>query len=169
MSDVDRPARWPSLTVAAAAAIVLQATWLHALTLRGGALDLVVIFVSWYAATAGAARGLIYGVLCGLAEDALALRTGAAHGLALALTGVVCGMGSRFVLPDSVLAIAGIVAIGTLVNAGVFWSAMSLGGYPAGLGTLHFHRALWGALLDTLVFLALWSAAAWLRNRQSTR
>jgi|SRR5579872_2066423 len=169
MNDVDRPARWPSLALAAAVALVLGSTWLHALRFRGGSIDLLVVFVAWYAATAGVSRGLIYGALCGLAEDALAVRTGAAHAFALGVTGAVCGLGTWFVLPDSAFAIAGIVAAGTVINAAVFWATMSLGGYPDGLGALHFHRAVWSALLDALAFFVLWSATAWLRNRHNSR
>lgn len=150
-------------------ALILQSTWLHALALRGGSLDLLVIFVAWYAATAGTSRGFVYGGLCGLAEDALAVQTGGAHALALGLTGAICGLGSRFVFPDSVFAIAGIVTVGTVANAAIFWAVMSMGGYPAGLGTLHFHRSVWSALLDALVFLVLWSASTWLRNRRRSR
>ncbi|MDE2572480.1 MAG: hypothetical protein KGM44_08170 [bacterium] len=169
MNEVDRPARWPSLALEAAIALVLQSTWLHRLTFRGASIDLLVVFVAWYAATAGPGRGLVFGALCGLAEDALAMQTGVAHTVALALAGAVCGLGSRFVLPDSVFAIAGIVVAGALVNGAVFWAAMSLGGYPAGLGGLHFHRTMWSGLVDVVCFLVLWSAWAWLRNRQSIR
>ncbi|TAM75263.1 rod shape-determining protein MreD [bacterium] len=169
INEVDRPAHWPSLALAAALAIVLESTWLSRLHLRGGSLDLVVVFVAWYAATAGASKGLLYGALCGMAEDALAVRTGAAHMLALGLTGAVCGLGSRFVLPDSVFAIAGIVAVGTVLSDAIFWSTMSMGGFPDGLGSLHFHRSLWSALLGVMTFVILWSTSTWLRNRNGSR
>ncbi|TAM59689.1 rod shape-determining protein MreD [bacterium] len=169
MNEVSRPAPWQSLALSAAVAIVLESTWLSHLRLRGGALDLVAVLVAWYAATAGPTRGMIYGILCGLAEDALAVRSGAAHMLALGVTGAICGLGSRFVLPDSVFAIAGIVAAGTVLNSAVFWSTMSLGGYPDGLGTLHFHRSLWSALLGIIAFAILWSVSTWLRNRNGSR
>lgn len=169
INEVDRPAHWPSLALAAAVAIVLESTWLRTLHVRGGSLDLVVVFVAWYAATAGPTRGLVYGALCGLVEDALAVRTGAAHMLALGLTGAICGLGSRFVLPDSVFAIAGIVAAGTVLSSALFWSTMSLGGYPDGLGTLHLHRSVWSALLGVIAFAILWSISTWLRNRNSSR
>ena len=169
INDVDRPARWPSLALAAAIAIVLESTWLRALRVRGASLDLVVVFVAWYAATAGPSRGLLYGALCGLVEDALAIRTGAAHMLALGLTGTFCGLGSRFVLPDSVFAIAAIVAAGTVFNDSIFWATMSIGGYPDGLATLRFHRSVWSALLGAIAFALLWSISTWLRNRNSSR
>ncbi|TAM89618.1 hypothetical protein EPN42_07280 [bacterium] len=169
INEVDRPAHWPSLALAAAAAIVLESTWLRTLRVHGGALDLLVVFVAWYAATAGARRGMLYGALCGMVEDALAVRTGAAHMLALGLTGAACGWGSRFVLPDSMFAIAGIVAVGTVLSNAIFWSTMSLGGFPDGLGSLHVHRSLWSALLGVIAFVILWSVSRWLRNRNSGR
>ena len=63
-------------------------------------------------------------------------------------------MFSRGFFADSIPLAATVTVIATLIRALLFWTVMSLEGYPAGLGAMHLREALFAALLNVVVMIA---------------
>jgi len=152
------PSREPSWERAAlylALALLAQVTFLHYITLRGATLSAVLISVIWFAIQADARRAAIYGFAAGFLEDMLATGTGGAWAISTTLTALLAGTLSRGFFADSIPLVGAIVVLSTLVRDLIFWVVMQAQGYPAGLGSLHFHRALWQALLNAIFVIGL--------------
>ncbi|HZV77630.1 MAG TPA: rod shape-determining protein MreD [Candidatus Babeliales bacterium] len=137
-----------------AAAIVAQATIVHYLAFRGAVPSLVLVVVVWYAIRVDARRAAIYGLAAGICEDALSAQTGAAWMISTGLVAVVASLLSRGFFADSLPLAAAVTAVATLLRSLLFWIVMALGGYPAGLGAMHFHAALAQAALNVAVIVA---------------
>ena len=133
------------------AAVAAQATIVHYFTLRGVAPSFVLVVVVWYAIRVDAQRAAVYGLLAGACEDALSAGTGAAWMISTSLTAVLAGLLSRGFFADSIPLVSAVTATATLLRALLFWIVMALGGYPAGLGAMHFHAALLQAALNVTV------------------
>jgi len=158
MPALDAPP-WGWAFLALAVALLAQATLLHALRLRGGHLGLVVLVAVWFATRAGVARGLLFALIAGACEDAVAGNSGAAWTFATPLA-VAAGGGALRLLgsanPLVFAAFAGATAILRLV---LFRLIAQLQGGSAGFDASALHAALWSALLDAalaaIVLLAL--------------
>jgi rod shape-determining protein MreD len=135
-------------------AIVAQATLLHFVAIRGAIPSLVLVAVVWFAIRVDVRRAAIYGLFAGICEDVLAAGTGGAWTISTTITAMLASVLSRGFFADSIPIVAAATAIATLVRALIFWTVMSLEGYPGGLAGAHFHRALWQALLDVVVMVA---------------
>lgn len=134
--------------------MLVQATLVHYIAIRDVVPSLVLVIVIWYAVRADALRAAIYGLAAGLCEDALSPQTGAAWTIATSLSALLASRLSRGFFADSVPLATTIVVIATLVRALVFWIVRALSGYPAGLGTLHFHQALLQAGFNAVIMIA---------------
>jgi rod shape-determining protein MreD len=151
----DPPAWW---LVAGVLAIVLLAQGAFApfVAFRGAAPSLVTLLVAWYAVRTGSLRGLLFGLIAGTCEDALAGSTGVAWTFATAVAALGAGRLHRTWLADTKLALVPGAAAVTLLRYGAFAFAMQLQGRPIPLPLEHLHAALWQSALDALVtFVAL--------------
>lgn len=146
---------WERAALLLALALLAQVTFLHFVTLRGATVSVVLIAVIWFAIGADARRAAIYGFAAGFCEDMLATGTGGAWTISTTLTALLAGALSRGFFADSIPLVAGIVVLSTLVRDLLFWLVMQAQGYPPGLGSLHFHRALWQAVLNGMFVVAL--------------
>jgi rod shape-determining protein MreD len=132
-------------------AVVAQATVVHELAIRGVVPSLVLAVVVWYAIRVDARRAAVYGLVAGLCEDVLSPGTGAAWMIATGVSAVAASLLSRGFFADSIPLVTGITFVTTLLRALLFWVAMALAGYPAGLGTIHLHEALFEGVLNAAV------------------
>jgi rod shape-determining protein MreD len=145
--------QWHVVALVLAIAIVAQATLLHYVSIRGATPSLALVAVVWFAIRVDARRAAIYGLFAGICEDVLAAGTGGAWTISTTITAMLTSVLSRGFFADSIPIVAAVTAIATLVRALIFWTVMSLEGYPSGLAGLHFHQALWQALLNVLVMI----------------
>jgi rod shape-determining protein MreD len=137
-----------------ALALLAQTTIVHFFAIRSVVPSLVLVVVVWYAIRVNAGRAALYGVIAGLCEDALSLQTGAAWTIATSASALLASGLSQGFFDDSIPFATAIVVAATLARALVFWVVMALGGYPSGLGTMHFHEALAAAGLNAVVMIA---------------
>lgn len=115
----------------------------------------MLVAVVWYAVAADARRAAIYGLAAGLLEDLLSTGTGGAWTIATTLTAIIAGGASRGFFADSIPILAAIVFAASLLHDLLFWLVMEAQGYPTGLGWIHFHGALWRALLNVILVVAI--------------
>lgn len=158
----------PPWQVAAAwllGAVVVQATLVHDVAIRGVVPSVVLVVVVWYAIRVDVLRAAAYGLAAGLCEDALAATTGAAWTISTLSAAIGAGLLSRGFFADSVPLAATVTVIATLLRALIFWTCMSLGGYPPGLGAMHAREALLAAAFNALLMIA----ATLLARRLGTR
>jgi rod shape-determining protein MreD len=148
------------------AAVLAQATFVHYVAIRNVVPSLVLVVVVWYAIRVDARRAAIYGLVAGMCEDALAAQTGAAWTISTSLAALLASRLSRGFFADSIPLVTAITAVATLVRALCFWTIMAIFGYPAGLGSMHFHEALAQAALNVAVIVA---AMLVVRNFEATR
>ena len=141
---------WKRAALYLAAALIAQISFLHFLALRGATVSVVLIVVIWFAILADARRAAIFGFAAGFCEDMLSLGTGGAWTISTTITALLAGTLSRTFFADSIPLVTGIVIVSTLVRELIFWIVMKAQGFPPGLGSLHFHQALWQALLNAI-------------------
>ena len=114
---------------------------MHYASVRGVVPSVVLVVVVWYAVRVDPLRAAAYGLAAGLCEDVLAGQTGAAWTISTVVTAALTSLLSRGFFADSIpLAADHVVA--TLARALLFWTTMSLQGYPGGFGGMHFRQAL---------------------------
>jgi len=150
---------WWSAALLLAGALFVQIEFSPFLAFRNAHVSLVLIVVVWFSVRADLFRAAIFGLIAGLAEDVFSTGSGAAWTISTTLTAIFAGMLSRGFFADSIPLVAIIVAVATLVRDGLYWAVMWFQSYPLGYGTVHFHQAMWQALLDAvtvaLIMLAL--------------
>lgn len=144
---------WPVAAAWLVAALVVQATLAHYLAIRNVEPSFVLVVVVWYAIRVDARRAAIYGLVAGLCEDALSVQTGAAWMISTSLSALLASRLSRGFFADSIPLVTGITALATLVRELLFWVVMAIGGYPPGLGAMHFHEALAQTALNVVVIV----------------
>lgn len=140
---------------------------MHYLGFRGAEASAVLIAVVWYALRADLLHAAAFGVAAGLCEDIFSALTGIAWTTATPLTALFVSWLSRWFFADSIPILAGVVIVATLVRRLLFWVMMALEGYPAGHARLHFHQALWEALLNAVLVTILMLAARFRESRES--
>ena len=128
-------------------------TWHHAEP------SLVLVAVVWYALRTDIRRAVVFGLIAGACEDILGgALTGAATGggwtIATTGTALLVGSVSQGFFADSIVVLTAVVAIGTLVRRLIFWSVLSLEGYPRGYAGVHAHQAIWEALMNAAIAAA---------------
>jgi rod shape-determining protein MreD len=135
-------------------ALVAQPTIVHYLAIRGVVPSVVLVVVVWYAIRVDVRRAALYGLAAGLCEDVLAGQTGAAWTISTIVTASLTSVLSRGFFADSIPLAAAVTVIATLARALLFWTVMSVEGYPAGLGAMHLREALVAAALNVAVMIA---------------
>lgn len=155
---VEAPRAGPAWGLAAAflaIALLLQIEVVHYLRFHDAQLSIVLVVVVWFALRSDLVRAALFGLIAGLIEDTISTQTGAAWTISTTLTAVFASALSRWFFADSIPITAGVVFIATLLRRLLFWVAMALwSAYPAGYARLHFHQALWEALLNMLFVIA---------------
>jgi rod shape-determining protein MreD len=134
-------------------ALVAQSTVVHYLSVRGVVPSVVLVVVVWYAIRVDVRRAVLYGLFAGICEDVLAGTTGAAWTISTASVAGFTSLLTRDFFADSIPLAAAVTAMATVLRALLFWTVMSLEGYPAGLAGLHLHQALWQAAFNVVVMV----------------
>jgi rod shape-determining protein MreD len=146
-------------------AIIVQIDLMHYVTFRGAEPSAVLVSVVWYALRADLAQAAAFGVIAGLCEDIFSAQTGVAWTLATPITAILVSWLSRWFFSDSVPILAAVTLLATLLRRMIFWVVMALQGYPPGYARLHFHQALWEALLNAILVSVLLSVSRWRESR----
>lgn len=150
----DAPVWW-HVTLALAAALVFQASFAPALGYRGATVSFVTLLVAWYALRTGWAYGLLFGLIAGSCEDALAGSSGVAWTFATGLVGLGVGVAARTPFADSkIVLVSGAFAV-TLARYAAFAIAMQVQNRPLALPEAHLHAALWASALDAVAAFAI--------------
>ncbi|HEV2261335.1 MAG TPA: rod shape-determining protein MreD [Candidatus Rubrimentiphilum sp.] len=163
--------RWWQAAAALAIALLVQVEFMHYAMFRGAEPSLVLVTVVWYALRAGMRRAILFGLIAGAIEDFLGgalsgAPTGGAWTIATTFVALFISALSQRFFSDSVPVVAAVTILATLIRRLIFWSIMSLEGYPHGYATVHFHQALWEAVLNAaLMVLLMFAARVMLRPR----
>ncbi len=142
------------MALALAAVLLAQSAFAPFASFRGATISFVTLLVAWYAVRTGSLRGLLFGLIAGSCEDALAGSTGVAWTFATGLAGLAAGRLSRTWLADTKLALVPGAAAVTLLRDLAFALFMQMQGRPLPLPLAHLHAALWQSALDALVAFA---------------
>lgn len=151
------------------AGLLLQSEVLHYFTFRGAQPSIVLVAVVWYALRADFLRAGAFGFIAGLCEDAMGAQTGAAWTIATTFTALFASGLSRWLFADSPPAAAVVVFAATLLRRMIFWIVMALQGYPPGYARLHFHQALWEALLNAVFIVVAMVVSRQVEERREER
>jgi len=151
---------WWQAAIFLAIALIAQIEFMHFFTWHHAEPSLVLIAVVWYALRTDIRRAVLFGFIAGACEDILGgALTGAATGggWTIATTGTALAVGSisQGFFADSMVVLTAAVSLGTLLRRLIFWSVLSLEGYPRGYAGLHAHQALWEALMNAAIAAAL--------------
>ena len=142
---------WYASAAWLALALLAQVRLLHALSFHNVGPSFVLVAVVWYAIRVEPWRAATYGLAAGIAEDLLAYGTGGAWTISTTAVAIVASTISRGFFSDSMPLVATITFVATLVRLLIFWVTMGFEGYPSGLGLMHFHEALFEAVLNAAV------------------
>jgi rod shape-determining protein MreD len=135
-------------------AVLAQATVMHWVMIRNVEPSLVLVAVVWYAIRVEPWRAAAYGCAAGVIEDLLNyFHTGAAWTISTTAVALGVSVISRGFFADSIPLLATITFAATLIQRLIFWVTMGFEGYPSGLGMMHFHEALFEALLNAVVMM----------------
>lgn len=132
-------------------ALFLQIELMHYVSIRGAEPSLVLIVLVWYALRADLFHAAAFGFIAGVCEDAFtALPAGMGAGwlVALPFTALFVSWLSRWFFADSIPAMGAVVVVATLFSRMLFWIVLAIQGYPTGYARMHFHQALWEALVN---------------------
>ena len=148
------PAWWIA-ALALAAALLVQVEFARFLTFRGGEPSFVLVLVVWYALHTDWRRAALFGLAAGVCEDTLGAGTGASLTLSTLAAALFANVLGRWFFADSIVVASVVAFLATLVRSMIFWVAMALTmSYPPGYARLHFHEAVWAAILNALVIIA---------------
>jgi len=143
---------------------------MHFVTWHNAEPSLVLIAVVWYALRTDGGRAVLFGVIAGACEDVLggagtAAATGGGWTISTTLTALLVSSLSQGFFADSIPIGAAAVAIATLFRRWIFWIVLSLEGYPRGFAIVHFHQALWEAVMNLLAAAVLMLAARFIERQ----
>lgn len=143
---------WWHVALALVAALIVQTTIAPAFAFRGAVVSWVLLVVIWYAFRTDALRGLLFGLIAGACEDALAPATTPGWTYATGLVGIVAGRAGSSFIAESRAWLVPFIAAATLVRYAVFALAVHATYRPSGAST---HTVLWQSALDAAVALVL--------------
>jgi rod shape-determining protein MreD len=150
-------------------AAVVQSTWLERIRLLGGRPDLVLLLAVTWAIIRGANEGAIWGFVGGLFCDLL---SGGGLGLwtiSLTVVGFVSGLPWVHALGPTVIRLALMSALGTLLGHVLLVLVMSLVGRPVGVGRAIQTVAGPAALLNFLLSPFAFTFLVWFHQRSRER
>lgn len=128
---------------------------MHFAAVDGAEPSIVLVLVVWFAMRAGTRRALLFGFLAGVGEDVLAFDSSDSWTIATTVAAFVASLPTRRFFEDSIPLFALVTFLATLVRSLIYWDAKSVEGYPAGLATVHFHKALEAAALNAVLSLVV--------------
>jgi rod shape-determining protein MreD len=155
----------PILLLAAA----LQSTWLGRLRILGGRPDLVLLLVITWAIIRGANDGAIWGFVGGLFCDLLSGGGIGLWTLPLTAVGFIAGMPWVHALGPTVIRLALMSALGTLLGHMLLAIMMALVGRPVALGRAIQTVAGPAALLNFLFSPFAFTFLVWFHQRSRQR
>jgi rod shape-determining protein MreD len=155
-----------------AIALLAQVELMHYLAFRHAEPSAVLVAVVWYGLRTDARRAALFGLIAGACEDLLGgaltgAGTGGAWTIATTATALLVSSLSQRFFADSIPVVGTAVAIATLFRRLLYWTVMSLEGYPRGYAQVHLHEALWEALLNVVLVILLMLGARMLENRRA--
>ncbi len=164
---VPEPPVWWHVALSLVAALIVQSAFAPFLAVRGGTVSFVTLLVGWYATRVGTLRGFTFGLVAGLCEDALAGTTGVGWTFSTALAGAVAGRVANTWAADlRLVLVCGVAALG-LARFAAFAVIEQMLGRPLASPVAAAHAALWQALLDAAVALAVLTIWPQLRIRDA--
>jgi rod shape-determining protein MreD len=147
-----RPKFWVLLLLAVAA-IVIQSTLLHPLSVRGARISMVTILVTWVGLRCGVTTGGFLGLIAGLIEDALG--GSGSNVLGTALAGYAAGLLNPRFFPDSLPVFVSAVAGATILRDAVAYLVMEIGLGERGMFHHYSHEVAWQVVLNVIVAAAI--------------
>ncbi len=148
-AEVSVAPRFSVLLGLAALAVLLQATVLHGLTLRGAHMSPLTVLIVWTGLRCGVTTGGWLGLLGGLLEDALG--GGGMQVLGAMLIGYLAGLLSNRFFSDSLPVFLAAVAGGTALRAGVQYVILEIAFGERGLFQRLSHETLFAILLNCAI------------------
>ena len=160
------PPRFWILALLALAAVLLQAVFGHAWTLRGAQPSLLTVLVVWTGLRCGPTTGGWLGLFGGALEDALG--GGGANVLSATCVGFLAGLlASRF-FADSLPVVIAAVAGGTIVRSAITYTILEVGFGERGIYHRLAHATAWQVLLNCVVAIVAVIALRWWSDRRPT-
>ena len=153
-------------------ALLAQIEIVHFLTWHRAEPSFVLIAVVWYTLRTDLRRAAFFGFAAGLCEDLLggavtAAGTGGAWTISTTLTALLVSSLSQRFFSDSLPVAAAATVAATLFRRWIFWTVMSLEGYPRGYGGVHFREALWEALFNVAAMVVVVLIARFVEARRT--
>lgn len=155
----------PILLVAA----VLQSVWVEGIQILGGRPDLALLLTVTWAIIRGANEGAVWGFVAGIFCDLL---SGGAFGmwtLALTAVGFLAGQPWVHALGPTLIRLALMSALGTLVGHGILLLTMAVLGYSVDLGRAVQTVAGPASLLNFLLSPFAFTFLVWFHKRTQPR
>ncbi len=146
-------------------AAVLQSVWLEDVRIFGGRPDLVLLLAVTWTIIRGTDDGALWGFLGGLFCDLL---SGGPFGLwtvTLTVVTFFAGQPWVFTLGPTVIRLALVSALGTLLGHGILLSLMALLGYPVDIGLSYREVAGPAALLNLILSPFAFRFLVWFHHR----
>jgi rod shape-determining protein MreD len=156
-AEISVAPRFSLLLLSGVAAVVVQATLLHGVSLRGAHVSIVTVLVVWTGLRCGVVTGGWLGLICGLLEDALG--GGGVNVVSTSLVGFLAGTLSNRFFSDSLPVFAAAIAGGTAIRFASTYLIFEFVYGERGLFLPTSHEFAWTALLNcalgTAVLLGL--------------
>ncbi len=141
---------------------------MHYAIVNGAEPSLVLVAAVWFAMRTGdPAKAALFGFLAGAGEDVLAFDPAGTWTIATTVTVLLASLPTRRFFEDSIPLFALVAGCATLLRSFVYWSAKSLEGYPAGLATIHFHKALEASVLNAALAILVMAVARRFERRDA--
>lgn len=167
-AEISVAPRFPVLLGLAALAVLLQATLLHGLSLRGAEASPLTVLIVWTGLRCGVTTGGWLGLFGGLLEDALG--GGGLQVLGATLVGYLAGLLSNRFFSDSLPVFLSAVAAGTVVRAAVQYVVLEVAFGDRGLFHRLSHETLYAIVLNcAIATLALFSLRLFANVRLAAR
>lgn len=151
----------PILLIAA----VVQSAWLEDVRVLGGRPDLVLLLVVTWSIIRGAREGVVWGFVGGLCCDALSGGTFGLWTLTLTVVGTLAGQPWVYALGPTVMRLALMSALGTLLGHLILLLMMVLLGYVVDIGRGLQSIALPAAMLNFLLSPFAFTFLVWFHRR----
>ncbi|HNT78050.1 MAG TPA: rod shape-determining protein MreD [Anaerolineae bacterium] len=151
----------PILMIAAA----LQSVWVEDLHILGGRPDLVLLLVVTWAIIRGANDGVLWGFVGGMCCDLLSGGVFGLWTLSLTVVGFLAGQSWVHALGPTVMRLALMSALGTLIGHGLLLLMMGLLGYQAAPAITLPTVALPAALLNLILSPFSFTLLVWVHRR----
>ena len=144
---------------------VLQSVWLEGVQVLNGRPDLVLLLVVTWAVIRGANDGAIWGFVGGIFCDSLSGGTFGLWTLSLTAVGFIAGQPWVHTLGPTLIRLALMTALGTLIGHGLLLGTMGILGYSVDIGQAFQTIAGPAALLNFLLSPFAFSFLVWFHQR----